>query len=148
MAQGRFRDCSGPLGAVHIGLQTPLATGLYYCTLCRVSKYNHTNFQLFIFKNEDYVAQWYFQGCLEPLGAVQDPQGQFIRGFKPPWPWDFTLIQFAGYLCASIPAFSSLSLYLKILWPPRDCFFFVPGKNLWQTLSHVLIHTLRSANQS
>ena len=106
MAQGCFRGCSGPLGAVHIGLQTPLAMGLYYCTLCRVSKYIHTNFQLFIFKNEDFIAQWYFQGCLGPLGAVQDPQGQFIRGFRPPWPWDFTLIQFAGYLCASIPAFS------------------------------------------
>ena len=116
MAQGCFRGCSGPLGAVHIGLQTPLAMGLYYCTLCRVSKYNHTNFQLFIFKNEDYIAQRYFQGCLGPLGAVQDPQGQFIRGFRPPWPWDFTLIQFAGYLCASIPAFSCLSLYLRILW--------------------------------
>ena len=56
MAWGCFRGCFGPLGAVHIGLQTPLATGLYYCTLCRVSKYNHTNFQLFIFKNEDYIA--------------------------------------------------------------------------------------------
>ena len=82
MAQGCFWGCSGPLGTVHMGLQTPQPWD--YCTICRVSKYIHTNFQLLIFKNEDYIAQWYSQGCLEPPRGCSGPLGVVCKGHQTP----------------------------------------------------------------
>ena len=70
MAQGWFRGCSGPLGAVHRGPQAPLTTGISSHTILRVFKCFHTNFQLFTSKFEDFIAQGWFRGFLRPLGAV------------------------------------------------------------------------------
>ena len=70
VAQGQFWACLGPLGAVHRGPQTPLAIGLPHHTTLRVSRCFYTNFQLFISKFVDFMAQGWFWGCQGPLGAV------------------------------------------------------------------------------
>ena len=62
VAQGRFWACSGPLGAVHRGPQTPLAIGLPHHSILSISKCFYTNFQLFISKFVDFMAQGVVSG--------------------------------------------------------------------------------------
>ena len=155
MAQGCFRGCSGPQGAVHIGLQTPLALGLYPHTICRLQKCFHTDFQLLIFQIEDYIVQGHFLGCSGPLGAVQDPQRLSLGGLRPPQPYTHTTCRASICLNTNFQLLISIFDDFMAKWQFRGCagplgavFGGVPGINPWQTLLHVLIHTLRSANQS
>ena len=63
MAQGQFLACLGPLGSVHRGRQTSSAMRLSHHTILRVSKCFYTNFQLFISKFKDFMAQGWFLSC-------------------------------------------------------------------------------------